>query len=74
MSKIPTANPNEQRRHRTRKIVLDPDVYCQYSMRQSDGDANCDHDFEERPNVAEATYAIWNCTVCGRAVKFDVWH
>ncbi len=30
--------------------------------------------FEVEPDVAQATYAIWNCTVCARAVRFDVWH
>jgi hypothetical protein len=65
---------HEAPRHLRRKIALDSDIYCPYSMRQSDGDVHCDHDFEDRPNVAEATFAIWNCTICGRAVRFDVWN
>jgi len=73
MSKPETENTLEQRRYR-RKILIDSSVYCPYSMRQSDGDAHCDHDFEEEPNVAQATFAIWNCTICGRAVRFDTWN
>ncbi len=57
-----------------RKILLDCDIYCPHSVRASDGDADCDHDFEAQPNVAQATYAIWNCTICGRAFRFDVWN
>jgi hypothetical protein len=64
----------EHQRHLRRKILLDADVYCPYSMRQSDGDLHCDHDFEDQPNVAEVAFAIWNCTICGRAVRFDIWH
>jgi len=60
--------------HLRRKILLDSDIYCPYSMRQSDGDVHCDHDFEDQPNVTEATFAIWNCTICGHAVRFDVWN
>ena len=74
MSKRRTDKALEQQRHRSRKILLDSDIYCPYSMRQSDGDVHCDHDFEEQPNVTRTSFAIWNCTVCGRAVRFDVWH
>ncbi len=63
-----------QQRYRPRKILLDSDVYCPYSMRESDGDPDCDHDFEAEPSVIQATFAIWNCTICGRAVRFDVWN
>ena len=66
-------DPLERPKYQPRKILLDSDVYCPYSMRESDGDADCDHDFEMEPNVAQASYAIWNCTLCGRAVRFDVW-
>ncbi len=65
---------DEQQRYRSRKIVLDCDLYCLHSMRESDGDPDCDHDFEVEPNVQQATFAIWNCTVCGRAFRFDVWN
>jgi hypothetical protein len=64
----------EHRQHRPRKILLDCDVYCSHSMRQNDGDPECDHDFEDLPNVRQTTFAIWNCTMCGRAVRFDVWN
>ena len=63
----------ERPQYQPRKILLDCDVYCPHSMRESDGDADCDHDFEMEPDVAQASYAIWNCTLCGRAVRFDVW-
>jgi hypothetical protein len=46
----------------------------QLPMRESDGDPDCDHDFEVGPNVQQASFAIWNCTVCGRAFRFDVWN
>ena len=61
-------------RYLPRKILLDCDVYCQYSMRESGGDAGCNHDFEDEPNVMQTTFSIWNCTICGRAVRFDVWN
>jgi hypothetical protein len=57
-----------------RKILIDSHLYCPYSMRQSEGDVHCDHDFDEEPSVTEATCAIWNCTICGRAVRFDTWN
>lgn len=63
----------EHQRYQPRKIVLDCDVYCLHSMRECDGDVDCDHDFEIAPNVAEARFAIWNCTICGRAFRFDSW-
>ena len=61
-------------RYKPRKILLDCDVYCPHSMRESDGDVDCDHDFEMEPNVTQMSFAIWNCTVCGRAFRFDVWN
>jgi len=64
----------ERPQYGSRKILLDSDVYCPYSMRQSHGDVHCDHDFEVEPNVVQSTFAIWNCTICGRAVRFDVWN
>jgi hypothetical protein len=70
------AHSNElqgRERIRSRKIMIDPEIYCPTSMRESDGDAECDHDFEERPDVAQPTFAVWTCTICGRAVRFDVW-
>jgi hypothetical protein len=69
-----TRKADEQQRYRSRKIVLDCDLYCLHSMRESDGDPDCDHDFEVEPNVQQASFAIWNCTVCGRAFRFDVWN
>jgi hypothetical protein len=73
MSRLVDGSTLEQPRLR-RKILLDSHVYCPYSMRQSEGDVHCDHDFDEGPNVAEATFAIWNCTICGRAVRFETWN
>jgi hypothetical protein len=74
MAKTQGGKLREKARTQGRKILLDSDIYCPYSMRESQGDVHCDHDFEDQPNVAEATFAIWNCTICGRAVRFDVWH
>ena len=74
MIKTQNEKAPEHSRRPSRKILLDPDVYCPYSMRESDGDADCDHDFEDEPNVKQAAFAIWNCTICGRAVRFDVWN
>jgi len=74
MPKPRTAEACGQQRYRPRKILLDIDVYCPYSMRQSEGDVDCNHDFEGEPDVAQATFAVWNCTICGRAVRFDVWN
>ena len=74
MKKTESDDLDGRKRIRSRKILLDPNVYCQYSMRESDGDADCDHDFEEEPDVAQAGFAVWTCTLGGRAVRFDVWH
>ena len=74
MDKTETRKALQHQRYRPRKLLLDSDVYCPYSMRESDGDSECDHDFEIDPNVTQTTFAIWNCTICGRAVRFDVWH
>jgi hypothetical protein len=74
MDSTQTQKTFEHERHQPRKILLDSDVYCPYSMRESDGDADCDHDFEVEPNLVQAAFAIWNCTICGRAVRFDVWN
>ncbi|HEX4596633.1 MAG TPA: hypothetical protein VH278_02520 [Burkholderiaceae bacterium] len=74
MAKTQNSRGREQQRTPPRKILLDSDIYCPYSMRESHGDVHCDHDFEDHPNVTEASFAIWNCTICGRAVRFDVWN
>jgi hypothetical protein len=63
-----------ERRQFRRKILIDSHIYCPYSMRQSEGNVHCDHDFDEQPNVTETTFAVWNCTICGRAVRFDTWN
>lgn len=70
MTKTAMETTLEQKRFR-RKILIDSDIYCSYSMRQSEGDLHCDHDFDKEPSVTEASHAIWNCTICGRAVRFD---
>ena len=67
-------SPSGHPQYRPRKVLLDSNVYSSHSMRQSDGDADCDHDFEIEPNVKQPTFAVWNCTICGRAIKFDVWN
>ena len=74
MNKTQSQKSSEHPQYRPRKILLDCDLYCPHSLRESDGDADCDHDFEVTPNVTQASFAIWNCTVCGRAFRFDVWH
>lgn len=58
---------------RSRKIRLDRNVYSAHSLRPSGGDANCDHDFEPTPTVAEADFAIWKCTKCGREFSYETW-
>jgi len=63
----------EQRPKRPRKIRLDRDLYCAHSVRANGGDANCDHDFEPAPTVREADFAVWKCTRCGRAFKYEIW-
>jgi hypothetical protein len=61
-----------QRPPRARKICLDSAVYCLHSVRASAGDPDCDHDFEQTPTVKQADFAVWNCTRCGRAFKYEV--
>ena len=56
-----------------RKIRLDSGVYCPHSLRASDGDANCDHDFETTPSLAEPAFAVWKCTKCEREFRFEAW-
>ncbi len=64
---------HDERSRRPRKIRLNCDLYRPHSMRASRGDAGCDHDFESAPTVTEADFAVWNCTRCGRAFKFETW-
>jgi hypothetical protein len=63
----------EQRRRPPRKIRLDCDLYCPHSVRASGGNAECDHDFESAPTAKGADFAVWNCTKCGRAFKYETW-
>jgi len=42
-------------------------------VRASSGDADCDHDFEFTPTVVRPDFAIWMCTRCGRAFRYEVW-
>jgi hypothetical protein len=56
-----------------RKIRLDSAIYCVHSVRASEGDADCDHDFEPAPNLAEPSFAVWKCTRCERAFKYEIW-
>jgi hypothetical protein len=68
-----TRSAFEQRPRPPRKIRLDCELYCPHSVRASSGDADCDHDFNTTPTVAQADFAVWNCTRCGRAFKFEIW-
>jgi hypothetical protein len=63
----------EQRRLRPRKIQLDCETYCPHSVRASAGKADCDHDFDPSPSVRQPNFAIWNCTRCGRAFRYEIW-
>lgn len=63
----------EQRPPRSRKIRLDNDVYCPHSVRASAGDEHCEHDFEPEPTVKQVDFAVWNCTRCGRAFRYEIW-
>jgi hypothetical protein len=56
-----------------RKIQLNGDLYSPHSVRASAGNADCDHDFEAAPTVRHADFAVWNCTRCGRAFKYETW-
>jgi hypothetical protein len=56
-----------------RKIHLDCATYCRHSVRASAGNADCDHDFEPAPTVRQPNYAVWNCTRCGRAFRYEIW-
>jgi hypothetical protein len=56
-----------------RKLRLDCDRYRQHSVRASEGDADCDHDFEPAPTLAGADFAVWRCTRCGRAFQYETW-
>jgi|SRR2546421_1244296 len=68
-----TRETPQQRPPRPRKIGLDGDVYCPHSVRASSGNADCDHDFEPAPTVKQADFAVWNCTLCGREFKYEIW-
>ena len=57
-----------------RKIHLDSNAYRLHSMRASGGDNSCDHDFEPNPTIEPDESAVWSCTCCGRAFKFEAWH
>jgi hypothetical protein len=65
--------PEQRLQQRPRKIRLDRDLYRPHSVRASGGDADCDHDFEPAPSVKEPDFAVWNCTKCGRAFKYETW-
>jgi hypothetical protein len=69
-----TRESAEQRPPRPRKIGLDSHVYRPHSVRASAGDADCDHDFESAPTVRQSDFAVWNCTRCGRAFRYEIWN
>ena len=56
-----------------RKIDLDDDIYCRATTSFTGGDKNCDHDYNEKPDVDEPEYAKWKCTRCGGIIGVDVW-
>jgi hypothetical protein len=56
-----------------RKVRLDSYLYRPHSLRASDGDVNCDHDFEVAPSVTGAEFAVWKCTRCSRAFRYETW-
>jgi hypothetical protein len=73
---IDTAETEEapaQQAPRARKINIDREIYCSHSVRASGGDIACDHDFDPMPTVKQASFAIWSCTRCGRAFRYEVW-
>jgi hypothetical protein len=73
MDVMRTREAPDRRPPRARKLRLDCDVYCTHSLRASEGKADCDHDFEVAPTVREVDFAVWNCTRCGRAFKYEIW-
>jgi hypothetical protein len=68
-----TVEAPAQRAPRARKINIDREIYCPHSVRARAGDISCDHDFDPAPTVKQATFAIWNCTRCGREFRYEVW-
>ncbi|HEY4037632.1 MAG TPA: hypothetical protein VGM15_02325, partial [Burkholderiaceae bacterium] len=62
-----------QRAPRPRKLNIDREIYCPHSVRASGGDISCDHDFDPTPSIAQETFAVWNCTHCGREFRYEVW-
>jgi hypothetical protein len=64
----------ERRPLRPRKIHLDCETYCAHSVRASAGKADCEHDFEPAPTVRQPDHAVWQCTRCGRAFRYEIWN
>ena len=62
-----------QRAPRPRKLNIDREIYCPHSVRASGGDISCDHDFDPAPSVRQESFAVWNCTHCGREFRYEVW-
>jgi hypothetical protein len=56
-----------------RKIPLDASVYRLHSLRASGGQVNCDHDFNDFPDVVDDVSAAWTCARCGRRYQFEAW-
>ncbi|HEX4598532.1 MAG TPA: hypothetical protein VH278_12135 [Burkholderiaceae bacterium] len=65
--------PPAQRALRPRKLNIDREIYCPHSVRASGGDISCDHDFDPTPSIRHETFAVWNCTHCGREFRYEVW-
>lgn len=56
-----------------RKIDLDDSIYCRADTSTKGMDENCDHDYNENPDVETDEYARWKCTRCGGVLSVDVW-
>jgi hypothetical protein len=63
----------DQRPRLPRKIHLDTSIYCQHSARASGGSEDCDHDFNDLPDLVEGACATWICLRCGRRVRYEEW-
>ena len=41
--------------------------------KSSGGDANCDHDYDEKPTKEYDDWAYWTCTRCGLRRSYEVY-
>jgi hypothetical protein len=56
-----------------RKIHLDSSIYCLHSARASGGSQDCNHDFNDVPDLLERGFITWICRRCGRRVRYEEW-